>query len=829
MPSRSPSRRSSPLSPRSRASSQRSPSFGIHGTSRRGRSSPTDDRRRRVIPRGANSRSSVGSSRGRGSEVRHPPGSISSGSYTQGQYARIPHSSSQLSPRKGAPAATKRHSYSPPMSVVASVSGLKRKYVPIPCSSSSSSSSPPRPQHHHLQFLKKKRLAVQRVASSREPPIPLRKRSRSKSPIRDKLHRSHSSSHYNVRDDDGRYDEGPVTKGSSYSAGRTSALGAVSSRNYSTSPRRHEIPPKRYIGEPVVRYAGGVSDIGDSRPVYRSPDKTESAGYSDRELKQFKVKIRQKPSVGESRINRQIVDPEDIVMVRRPGVSEVGDSRPVYRGPEKTESGSYSDRELKQIKIGIHQKLSVDESRINRQIVNPEDIVVVRRPDGSLAAIGVQDDMYKMVSIRNDSGEIVEALCKLPTGKMDLKESLQNASLNGCEGSRPIFEREELREADGGDGKYAERERSRQEYRLGGEDRQRVMERHLHPVEERVVAIVDDDGPTTMAASSSHHAQSHRSRSLLPSSSRTGDARLESISPNPFPSVERQGRRDNARSYSNLSPSPPPRIASSYSGGRSRDYEQAGTSRTLPSMSSQSRHKEGASSDLRLRINEKHTSEHRNLSHYHRGEGTPIIHSKIVSQRGYVEHQHAEGHQEYRQRGFERGDGHSAVVPSQHAMESEDYQSRSGFRNKSSSSSIPSWDGNPEYVPKGRAYYEHDNRDEEWVRMGASGGPRRSRGGRFAGGIGGRGRAFRGGYHPRGRGRGRGNPRGYFGGPGRPNRGYVRGGGIRRAVARGAAGMGGSSSYSRGKATSPSLWKHDMFENLSSDENRPTSTSEAKL
>ncbi|XP_046397870.1 uncharacterized protein LOC124164545 isoform X4 [Ischnura elegans] len=721
MPSRSPSRRSSPLSPRSRASSQRSPSFGIHGTSRRGRSSPTDDRRRRVIPRGANSRSSVGSSRGRGSEVRHPPGSISSGSYTQGQYARIPHSSSQLSPRKGAPAATKRHSYSPPMSVVASVSGLKRKYVPIPCSSSSSSSSPPRPQHHHLQFLKKKRLAVQRVASSREPPIPLRKRSRSKSPIRDKLHRSHSSSHYNVRDDDGRYDEGPVTKGSSYSAGRTSALGAVSSRNYSTSPRRHEIPPKRYIGEPVVRYAGGVSDIGDSRPVYRSPDKTESAGYSDRELKQFKVKIRQKPSVGESRINRQIVDPEDIVMVRRPGVSEVGDSRPVYRGPEKTESGSYSDRELKQIKIGIHQKLSVDESRINRQIVNPEDIVVVRRP---------------------------------------------------------------------------------------------------------------------------------------------GDARLESISPNPFPSVERQGRRDNARSYSNLSPSPPPRIASSYSGGRSRDYEQAGTSRTLPSMSSQSRHKEGrhgedlryelefrrrdessyergnrelrtdsdgASSDLRLRINEKHTSEHRNLSHYHRGEGTPIIHSKIVSQRGYVEHQHAEGHQEYRQRGFERGDGHSAVVPSQHAMESEDYQSRSGFRNKSSSSSIPSWDGNPEYVPKGRAYYEHDNRDEEWVRMGASGGPRRSRGGRFAGGIGGRGRAFRGGYHPRGRGRGRGNPRGYFGGPGRPNRGYVRGGGIRRAVARGAAGMGGSSSYSRGKATSPSLWKHDMFENLSSDENRPTSTSEAKL
>lgn len=430
------------------------------------------------------------------------------------------------------------------------------------------------------------------------------------------------------------------------------------------------------------------------------------------------------------------------------------------------------------------------------------------------------------------------------------------------EGSRPIFEREELRHVphsgDDLEVKYEEREGPRRLFCSSREERSRVEAQH-HPTEQRVVAIIDDEPAQPSSSRHLLRGQVRRSRSPLPTVSRSGGSHFESISPPPFTSVntERQGRRSEAGPSYYMSPSPPPHSrVTGFGGGRSRDYEQAGPSHAHTGKSSQSRHKEGtsrhgedlryeleyrrrddtsyergnrefrgdsdgASSDLRIRINEKRTTDSRG-SHYHvDDEGG--IHTKVASERGYsMEHHHMEGPHEPRRRGMERGGGHRmGGGHSQHEdMEHEEFQPRGGFHNKASTSSAPSWDGNPEYVPKGRAYYEHDNRDEEWVRMG--GGPRGGRGaGHYAGATGNRGRYFRGGFVPRGRGRGRG--RAFY--MGAMNRGYARGGGggpVRRSTAH-ASGMGGGNS-SRGKPSSPSLWKHDMFENLSSDENRPTST-----
>ncbi|XP_071451055.1 serine/arginine repetitive matrix protein 1-like isoform X2 [Hetaerina americana] len=796
MPSRSPSRC---YSPRSRASN-RSPSFGMHGSSRRGRTPPTDGGRHRILSRGGRARSSDGSvGRGRGSEKRHPPRSIPSGGFPQSQYSGIQHSPKRIVPRTGkqayyspplsekpstsglkrkysphpqhspkriAPRTGKQAYYSPSLSAKPSTSGLKRKYSPHPPSPSSSSSSAssclvPVANWYDMRLRNKmdrpctsKRLSPQELG---------RKYFREKSPVRDKVHRSQSSPHYKVRDNDRNFERSSSSDGSLYSVGRPSGQTVSVNRNFISSPRRHENTTKRYISDSVVRYSGGNSDAGAGRPLYRGPDKTESARFNERKLKKIQVGI----------------------FLKRPRDSP-----------------------------------KVNEPHINRQIVKPEDITVVRRPG---------------------------------------------------EGSRPIFAREELqvvvKPAGDVDDNYVERERrSRQDYHSGGEEHHRAVVRHRQAAGEQVVKLVCNDDPTMLAASSSHRslqAQSHRSRSPRPSTSRAGDARLESISPVPFPSVERRERRGDSRpSYYNMSPSPPPRIASSFVSGRSRDYEQAGPSRPIPSTSSQSHHKEGRrgddlrieleyrrrddgtykrgnqesrtdsdgqSSDLRMRIKEKRTSNHRALSHYHVGEDVPIIHSKVSSERAYaVSHRLGDGPPEQRHREpNEHGGGHHSVIPPEQEMITEDFQSRSSFHNKSSSSSIPSWDGNPEYVPKGRAYYEHDNRDEEWLRLGRGGGPRVGRSGRFSGSIGrGRGRMFRRGYNARGRGRGRG--RGFFAGGTGPNQGYIRGGRIRRAVDTGAPEMGGSSNNSRGKATSPSLWKHDMFENLSSDENRPTSTSDKK-
>ncbi|KDR24036.1 hypothetical protein L798_09371 [Zootermopsis nevadensis] len=65
-----------------------------------------------------------------------------------------------------------------------------------------------------------------------------------------------------------------------------------------------------------------------------------------------------------------------------------------------------------------------------------------------------------------------------------------------------------------------------------------------------------------------------------------------------------------------------------------------------------------------------------------------------------------------------------------------------------------SWDLNPEHVPKGRAYFEHDNRDDEFMRGRSRGMGQRGSGTHGRGTM--RGRPFRGGAPTRnfmGRGR----------------------------------------------------------------------------
>ena len=56
---------------------------------------------------------------------------------------------------------------------------------------------------------------------------------------------------------------------------------------------------------------------------------------------------------------------------------------------------------------------------------------------------------------------------------------------------------------------------------------------------------------------------------------------------------------------------------------------------------------------------------------------------------------------------FRENVGHRSLAHLEHEMDDpDDYHPRGSIPMKSSSSTVMSWDGNPEYVPKGRAYYE---------------------------------------------------------------------------------------------------------------------------
>jgi hypothetical protein len=104
-----------------------------------------------------------------------------------------------------------------------------------------------------------------------------------------------------------------------------------------------------------------------------------------------------------------------------------------------------------------------------------------------------------------------------------------------------------------------------------------------------------------------------------------------------------------------------------------------------------------------------------------------------------------------------------------------------------------SWDSNPEHVPKGRAYFEHDNRDDEFVR------------GRVRGMMGQRSAGMR----------GRSSMRGWPFRGGAPARIFMGRSGGRR---------GG---YPPRYATRPRSphWEHDLFDNLSADDRGQASKS----
>lgn len=243
---------------------------------------------------------------------------MAAGSYPQGQYSSVSGQQGSHSPRRAS--ASKRHSYSPPISVIPSTSGLKRKRIPHARSSSTSSSSlntPPRPQHHH-QIIKMKKMS-EGMASSREPPLslPIRKQTRSKSPLQQRSHSSRAASRFSIRGAEDNLEGGPVVKGGSYSGGGRASATTVTGRGFNTSPRRHENPQKRYMAEPVVRYTGGAGD--ERRPVYRGPDGAETTSFNEHELKKITIGILRSIPSNESQINRQIVNPEDVVVVRRPG------------------------------------------------------------------------------------------------------------------------------------------------------------------------------------------------------------------------------------------------------------------------------------------------------------------------------------------------------------------------------------------------------------------------------------------------------------------------------------------------------------------------------
>ncbi|KAG8227124.1 hypothetical protein J437_LFUL001668, partial [Ladona fulva] len=308
MASRSPSRRSTPLS-HSRDSSHRSPSFGLRGNTRRGRSPPVEPRRRKVIPRSGGPRSSEATIRGqRGAEFRSAQRSIPPASYQQGHFSPGPSQPGSHSPRR--PSVSKRRSFTPPISAMPSASG-KRKHIPRMRSSSSSSSSlnsPPRLSRPSPP-LKMKKISVERMPPSREPVmVPVRKENRSKSPLTERGALSRGANRFGARasGDDLKKE----IKGSSYAAGRS--LPKISGQ-FSDPPRQVENPQKRFVAEPVRRYSGE----DDSRPVYRGPD-GKGPTFDQHELKKITVGIHRSIPANELQIHRQIFNPEDVVVVRRP-------------------------------------------------------------------------------------------------------------------------------------------------------------------------------------------------------------------------------------------------------------------------------------------------------------------------------------------------------------------------------------------------------------------------------------------------------------------------------------------------------------------------------
>ncbi|XP_023715942.1 thyroid hormone receptor-associated protein 3 isoform X3 [Cryptotermes secundus] len=422
---------------------------------------------------------------------------------------------------------------------------------------------------------------------------------------------------------------------------------------------------------------------------------------------------------------------------------------PVFRGPEGT---GFDVNELKKITVDIRRNLPVDMVPIERSIINPEDVVLVRRP-------ATEDKTHYRKG----------------------------------EGTHPIFAREEIMQAStrGGSG---------------------TIDEHR-----RVVAIVGETTPMQSQGSSRFESPGR----YADAPSRSHDSY--------YPSGEREPPRDyphSAQDYGHgHGPAPGfdhrERSREDRFDRRSEDlrheleqrrrddsrYLSQGDGRRYDRSMDYRGDSDRGSSDLRMRINEKRTDRHddRDSGHArvleHRPELMERDRERERPHRGMM--QHSPPGSERRRgpgEGFGRtlgdgkmrgGSGGGRVVQRGGPADRNDvpdrfHQEPTEFSSQRSDRfHYKSWDSNPEHVPKGRAYFEHDNREDEFMR------------GRGRGMLGQRGS----GMHGRGMMRGR----------------SFRGGGPTH-IFMGRSGRRGG--YPPRYTTRPSSphWEHDLFDNVSADD-----------
>ncbi|XP_069682832.1 zinc finger CCCH domain-containing protein 13-like isoform X3 [Periplaneta americana] len=461
---------------------------------------------------------------------------------------------------------------------------------------------------------------------------------------------------------------------------------------------------------------------------------------------------------------------------------------PVFRGPEGT---GFDVNELKKITVDIRRNLPVDMVPIERNIINPEDVVLVRRPE-----MTPDDCEYGMMlcdahpsrgRFESDSALSPSSGRKKTTWERETNHYIHNFSKR--EGSHPIFAREEIMQG---------------------------TRSNSGPVDEhrRVVAIVGETPPLQAQGSSRFESPTRYSDAPR---SRDGY----------YPS-ERDPPRDYSRSSRDYDRGHGPpgfdhreRSREDRFDRRSEDlrheleqrrrddnrYSSQGDSRRYDRNMDYRGDSDRGSSDLRMRINEKRTDRHddRDTGHHR----MMVDHRSDPMERDRERERHrgmmqpsppgserrrgpSDGFGRTMGDGKMRGDSGGRMVHHPGPSRRDDMPDR--FHHESSEFSsqrserfhYKSWDSNPEHVPKGRSYFEqHDNRDDEFMR------------GRGRGMMGQRGTGMR------GRGTMRGRP--------------FRGGPPRMFIGRSGSRRGGYPPRYTTRPSSPH-WEHDLFDNLSADD-----------
>nr|CAD7259183.1 unnamed protein product [Timema shepardi] len=289
------------------------------------------------------------------------------------------------------------------------------------------------------------------------------------------------------------------------------------------------------------------------------------------------------------------------------------------------------------------------------------------------------------------------------------------------EGSRPIFEREEIMEAQSSRSKYG----SPPPY-----DRHGPMDEHR-----RVVAIVGDPGSGSRYSPPRYADAPHRTRDSYRPHSREHE----------HSSREYSRSRDYERGYEPREKIRDEHFESRRSGGDDLRHELESRRREEPKYLSHERSRsyersreyrgeDRPGSDLRMRITEKRADRHDDREHRsledrdHRPMMQPSPpgsdRRRVAPPDGYI------SSRVDMERGKPRDNGarpiHHHPVPGPSVRREEPPER---FHQKPPPDfSVPprpdnrfhykAWDANPEYVPKGRAYFEHDNREDGGMMRG---------------------------------------------------------------------------------------------------------------